>query len=338
MNKLIKSIPAYVQAKAHARTKVCMATLTEETGHGHADIMYGAIDLPTGAYAGRYRQYVYINNRWLTDASPNDQKLAMYHWFVGHYANPALCASPGEKSSSTVDLLTPEFSEHVSNIVINELASELEKNGVYLWVQRPLYSYDTHYAEIYSAQLDLEIEYWEKPVNLLNERMSQAIDILSLEGPSITKNFALNLVFGALISALEAFFWETADYWVANEEKALRDVVTKLQMFGDETRSLKQLFTFDIKNHVRDYLKNNIIWHQVNKVSQIFEKGLGIQLPSWDFFNAALDKRHHIVHRSGHDRDRNPVVVTKEEIEQLRIEIFQFANCIHEQLSKRDAL
>jgi hypothetical protein len=79
-----------------------------------------------------------------------------------------------------------------------------------------------------------------------------------------------------------------------------------------------------IKDHVRGYLQN-LVWHRWDKVAQVFKHALSVQLPSTRPFEAALFKRHDIVHRSGHDKTGAPIAVTADEIANLCRGVEEFA-------------
>lgn len=79
-----------------------------------------------------------------------------------------------------------------------------------------------------------------------------------------------------------------------------------------------------IRDHVKGHLQNTV-WHRWDKVGAIYKSGLGIALPSVKVFDAALVKRHDIVHRSGRTKDGDEVDVTNSEIENLSKVVEQFA-------------
>lgn len=303
----------------------------------------GLRDLPRAALANATVPYD-PPAKWISRAKPENQTLAMRCWFRARYCDPAELglyydkeeggyAFPSGRSYDAREVLEERFDGHVGEALIQRLAFELEMEGGIYWASRTAYL-----EEERDAYFELHIESWEMPLELLKKRLDEALQVSVMDGHSDTQALARNLVFGALISALEAFLWETADYWVAVNAEALRDVVTKLQVFNDDKRSLAELFTLGmdgIKSHVRSHFQKNVLWHQVKTVSQIFRVGLGVQLSSWNFFTDALDKRHHIVHRSGHDHERNPVEVSAAELEKLSADIQTFAEHIHKQLCER---
>lgn len=147
-----------------------------------------------------------------------------------------------------------------------------------------------------------------------------------------------NFVFGAAISTLEAFLWETVAYWVDNDETVLRGIVTKMPDLTGATIKLGDIFDepAGLKLRVKIYLQN-LVWHRWEKVAQLFLHGFGFKMPSVKPFANALVKRHHIVHRSGHDMDGAAVAVSVEDCAELSSQVEEFAQEIHARVAERCA-
>jgi hypothetical protein len=144
------------------------------------------------------------------------------------------------------------------------------------------------------------------------------------------------LVFSNALGVLESFLWETAEFWFKHDDTALQDVVTKLQVFSDTLMKLGEIFTrhSKLREHVLGYLQN-LVWHRWESVSPIFQRGLGMRLPSVKPFEPALLKRHDIVHRCGRPKAGVPVTVSLTEIGMLFQEIEKFAVEVNRLLSAR---
>jgi len=175
-----------------------------------------------------------------------------------------------------------------------------------------------------------------EPIDRLKERLQNVQQILTLEGNANAKALAEQLIFGGAVATLEAFLWETVDYWVENDEAVLRNIVTKTPSLKDQSFKLGEIFDRreNIKEIVRGYLQN-LVWHRWEKVSPLLKFGLEIEPPSFKFFVDILIKRHDIVHRSGHDKLGNPITVTREDISKLCMEIEKFAEEIDQKLKNR---
>ncbi len=188
----------------------------------------------------------------------------------------------------------------------------------------------------YDERFDLEFSARDEPLIHLRQRLEQAQSLLALEGSETTKLLVQKLVFGAAIGALEAFLWETVDYWVEHDEQTLRDIVTRIPGLREQPMKLGDIFErhAGLKLQVKGYLQN-LVWHRWDKVGPLFRLGLNVTLPSFKPFDEALLKRHDIVHRSGHDKDGNAVSVTAFEVQELCEKIAAFGTAIDGLLSQK---
>jgi hypothetical protein len=144
------------------------------------------------------------------------------------------------------------------------------------------------------------------------------------------------LVFAAAVTSLEAFLWETVDYWVEQDDAVLRNIVEKIPDLSEQNLKLGDIFKkyADIKKQVKGYLQK-LVWHRWGKVVPLLERGLEIKPPDFKRFDEALLKRHDIVHRGGRNKEGEPIEVTKEEVEELCDRIERCATEIQGQLASR---
>ena len=68
------------------------------------------------------------------------------------------------------------------------------------------------------------------------------------------------------------------------------------------------------------------MWHQFDKVAPLIKYGLGAELPSFKPFKEAIQRRHDIVHRSGHDIQGAEINISEEDIRELAEKVLAFAN------------
>lgn len=149
---------------------------------------------------------------------------------------------------------------------------------------------------------------------------------------------ARSLVFASVITSLESFLWETVSYWVDHDETIVINIVTNIPVFRDQPLKLGEIFEKrkNLKNDIKAYLQN-LVWHQWNKVAPLFKLGLQVDIPGFTQFEAALIKRHDIVHRSGVSKAGERVAVDVAEIEALCEQIIRFANEVNEKLASRES-
>ncbi len=316
-------------------------------GSRHVDELHELSNLPEEALEllGSHPDQPDINDHWLEKkASPDDQRVAMHGWFVTRYCNPVEIGTPFDSETGRYhfifggpfdakEVLQARFAGRVDDALIARLAFDLEMEGGVSWTSRtPCNPYEDD-----EPLYDLQVDGWAEPLATLKERLTQAMEVLNLQGPAAARARAEQLVYAGLITDLESFLWETASYWVNNEPDVLNEFIDKVGKFQNPQFSLSQVRKWEgewFRREVNLYLQN-LVWHNEKAVNQVFAEGLGVKLKSWQFLRKALETRHHIVHRSGHDKDGRPIQIMRDEIVQLRSDIDAFAESIHHQLSAR---
>lgn len=306
------------------------------------------LNLPTEAFAlpgSSASKALDIDDGWLRLANDESKLTAMRVWFLSRYCDPAEETPYNGREGGYLfvqggpydpgEVIPHRFGHIVSEELLGDVIDEMHDEHGDQWApvdHGPPDEYEYEFDE----RFDLALLSREEPLHRLRDRLRQIQMILTLQGNSAARELAEKLVFGAVIGALEAFLWETVSYWVENDDQALRDIVTKLPKFKDETFKLGEIFDrqANLKNHVQGYLQN-VVWHRWDQVAPLFKTGLGIELDSTKVFQEALVKRHDIVHRSGHDKLGAPVMVTVKEIQDLCGSVDAFAAQIESRLAKR---
>ena len=276
------------------------------------------------------------DSRWLASASVEDQKLAVKTWFVTRYCDPAAETPYNNEDGyqyinggpyDPADEIQDRFEGLVSDEVINDVVSDLYFEVGDEWA--PI----NYESEDYDDRFSLELLDAGDPFKRLQDRINQAVQVLSLEGDSEVQKIAEQLVFGHAITILESFLWETAEYWVENDQSILKNFVTKVPEFRDKKITLGEIYDqYDgLKDHVKGVLQKTT-WHNWNKVVPMYRDGLGVEVGDPGVFEGSIIKRHDIVHRSGHNNDGNPVSVSVSDIKILHEKVTEFARRIDKQL------
>jgi len=276
----------------------------------------------------------------VTIADAEEQIELMRRWFLARYCDPAE-ETPYESREGgyiwiwggpydPMEELQERFGGVVADETIEELATELYRDGGSEWA--PIRSV----AEDYYDRFDLEVEDRNDPLSRLRDRLREALAVLELQGPDHVVSQLPAMVFGATISALEAYLWETMAYWAKSSREVLKGIVSNMPDLKDQQIKLGQIFEEHdgIEKRVMVYLQH-IVWHRWDKVGQLFKAGLGVRLPSTKAFQEALEKRHHIVHRSGHDQDGNPVSVSLQDARDLAQEVEDFADQVYDAINAK---
>jgi len=282
-------------------------------------------------------------DHWLRTASRDHQIVAVRAWFLGRYCDPALNTPYNGREGGfqfihggpydPSDVLPDRFAKVVQEDVIQEVVDELHRDFGDEWA--PVKS---SLPDDYDDDYGVDIETPHQPLERLRERLAQSKQILTLQGDISAQALARNLSFGSVITGLEAFLWETVTYWVDYDERVIANIVTKIQVFREQTLKLGQIFEKHetLKKDIKAYLQN-LVWHRWDKVAPLFKFGLEIDIPSFKQFDDALVKRHDVVHRSGFTKEGEPIKVDVVEIEALCEQILRFATEIDGKLSSRAA-
>jgi len=273
-------------------------------------------------------------------ADAGEQIELMRRWFLARYCDPAEETPYESKEGGYIwiwggpydpmEELQERFGDVVADEVIDKLANELYRDVGWEWA--PIRSL----AEEYYDRFDLEVEDRNDPLARLRERLREALAVLELRGPDQVISRLPSMVFGAIISALEAYLWETVAYWAKSSRDVLKGIVLNMPELKDQQIKLGQIFEEHdgIEKRVMVYLQH-IVWHRWEKVGQLFKAGLGVRLPSTKAFQEALEKRHHIVHRSGHDQDGNPVAVSRQDARDLAQAVEDFADKVYDAINAK---
>lgn len=282
------------------------------------------------------------DDHWLRSAAHDDQQIAMREWFLARFCDPAQETPYNGREGGYLfvdggpydpaDELSDRFSDIVDDEVMQEVIDELHAEHGEEWApvrKEASDDYDERYA--------LSIVTVSEPMAQLRERLKQTQQILDLQGNPQVRARAQNLVFGAAIGVLEAFLYETVDFWVNTDDQVVRNCITKLPVFKEESIKLGDIFDrqASLKKHVQGYLQN-LVWHRWDKVVPLFKHGLGIDMPSLKAFDAALLKRHDIVHRSGYSKEGTAIYVSIEDIRKLCSDIQQFAEQVDQLIEDRN--
>lgn len=283
-----------------------------------------------------------IDDDWLREAEPEQQAAAMRHWLLARYCDPAM-ETPHVSEVGYIytrggpwhphDVLMERFEgiadfdtiEELVEDILGEIGDELAPTAL-------------------TAQedWDVEVETADSPILDLRRRVDELRLVLAMEGPEIAKFQARNLVYAALITALETFLWETAVWWLANEDASVERLVAARRTFAADRRLKDMVGTepFDLEERrrkIHDGMKD-MVWHRWRSNWPFLAALLDVEMPGHEAYgltNAAL-KRHDIVHRSGQNKERTEAVyATAQEVEALAIAVVAFVEDLHYRIASR---
>jgi len=150
------------------------------------------------------------DDRWLKQAEPEQQRVAMRAWFLARFCDPAhetpyngreggyLFVNGGPYDPANE--LQGRFADVVDDNAIRDVVDEMHVEVGDRWAPvrrgRP---------DDYDDRFDLERVASGEPLRRLRRRLAECQCVLQLQGDGDAIALAERLVFGAVISALEAF-------------------------------------------------------------------------------------------------------------------------------------
>lgn len=309
-------------------------------GHNdHLDDNDGVDSLPPQAFgeAGDHGEFN-PSDAWLREAEREEQMLAMRLWFCARFCDPAMETpyDSGEGGYIYIhggpfdpdDELGSRFGGIVDDDVIEEVVQDLYGDVGQDWA--PIV-YDN--PEDYDDRFDLSFLRRDELLGKLKARLQDVQAVSQLEGKSGAKDLAVMLAYSAAITVLEAFLSETMETWVEDDDRVLRSLVTKCHALKTKELQLGDIFDRHdgIKMEVKGFLQG-IVWHRLKVVAGLFKAGLGVEFGDTKAIEAALVKRHDIVHRGGYNKLGNAITVTVEDLAELCDQVEGFAVHIDQQI------
>jgi len=284
--------------------------------------------LPMEAFEGSYKPFD-VSNYWLRRAVESDQIAAMTAWFEDRYFVPSsedlkqkAYAEGGPLSAAPV--LSQRFGRYASPNALEFAIEELHLRGGKRWAPVQVSSQDT-----YDDDFSIQVAEFSAPAKKILERVNEIKALQLLEEPFAKNYLVRNLAFGAAITALESFLWETMVYWVENDDDVVRRIVTTHPAFKDQLIKLGTIFEKreSLRTDILGFMQG-VVWHNWDKVSTLYKYGLGLGKLNLDKFTPAVLTRHDIIHRSGLTKTGEKVEVTFEQISELCREISAFATSV----------
>jgi len=277
-----------------------------------------------------------VENDRLRVADEDDQVATMAEWFDSRFWDPAhetpyitaeggyIWVHGGPYDAS--EQLHDRFAGVVPDDVIERAVELVEQTGIYEWAPTQL----TYYDRVSDVFVDERYE----PTQSLEARLDRLRGLLALQGIEEALAEVRKLAYAGVIAALESFLWETMAYFVEHHEKTIVDLITQHPLFRDKTIKLGDVYqtVITLKTEVKAHLQR-VIWHRAENVGPLFKYGLGVDL-GFKGFEDAIQKRHDIVHRSGHDVEGQAVAITDHDVTELANQVLAFANEVDDRIAR----
>jgi hypothetical protein len=283
-----------------------------------------------------------VDDDWLRAADSDQQSAAMRHWLMARYCDPAY-ETP--YSSEVGYIYTRGGPWHPRDVLMERFEGIADFDTIEQLVADIFAEIGDELAPTAltaEEDWDVEVETADSPIQDLRKRSGDLMLVLQMEGPEPGKFQARNVVYAALITALETFLWETAVWWLANEAGSVDRLVAARASFSSDRRLRdmvggEQMELEGRRQRIHNGMKD-MVWHRWRSNWPFLAALLDVEMPSHDAygFTAAASKRHDIVHRFGQNKDRTEAVyATTAEVETLAEAVLAFADDLNARIAAR---
>ena len=257
----------------------------------------------------------------------------MTYWFNYHFEDPAERKPYMEDEYIYInggpynpyDVLGKEFDDIVPENVIHILAEEL-----------------CHIQTKWAPTLDGN--YYrdgkvDHPLKEFNEVMRNITTLLSAND-NIPPDAVLSmrrLLYANIIIAIEVYLSDTFKNEVIFNDSVTRRFVETSSVFKENKILVSDIYKSiaSIKERVDNHLKN-ILWHNLDKIKNIYENTFGIKFPTnTTKITQAIKVRHDIVHRNGKTKDGESHEINEKKVKDLIKEAKKFVYHIDEAMTSK---
>lgn len=280
-----------------------------------------------------------VDDAWIEQAKPDEQVKAMRLWFLARYRDPQVecppnpeggyyffCGGPYDPSYE----LQVRFDAVVSEEVIQALADEfLDSDAGDKWAPTELTAFE-EWEDVFNDDP-------EGPLRRLRERLGELRGMAELDAPPMSRILLRQLVYAAVITALETYLWELAAYWLEHDSASIGRLVAgevrfrnRLDNLGGDSDKNRAVLAAEVRQELRSK-----VWHRWPNTWPFLGALLSLELPSYASFVGPTKKRHDIAHRGGKDADHNPVNLSREDLDQLINDVSGFGESLQAGIDTR---
>ncbi len=256
----------------------------------------------------------------LRDADSDTQAAVIENWFRSRFEDPAeqtpydtaeggyqwIWGGPYEPREE----LTSEFDGIVPEPVILRVAKLLEDEN-FEWAPKTS-------AADYADQLADDIA----SASSAHPNFTRAVEtvgaLLGLDAPNRERSCLNRLLYANLIFALETYLADSFIGIVKTRRWAMQRFVRSTPLFQGKTFPMSDAFTAAAaaEEAAVSYLLS-FMWHDLVRVKQMFHASFDVDVGDLRKLLAAVEIRHHIVHRNGKSRDGTEVEISAQDVKDL---------------------
>lgn len=255
------------------------------------------------------------------------------------------CPVCGSEISQSVSVPSPDFSADTHRESVNQDSDELycENCGKELSVilscgynggdgeiddieDEDLIGVDQHFPE--EDWDDIDENFFNHYINPHVKDLDDSLNHLD-ELPETTKKIIYRNFFANVISCMEAYLSDTAIQKIMQNDDYKKKFVKSSPHFNKLSIKGSNIYEYyaNLDTTIQIQLRE-IIYHKLDVVKNLYKSTFNIDLGNIGTLMKAIQKRHDIVHRNGHDKNGNVVEITKGDVQQLILDVSNFINHI----------
>ncbi len=258
------------------------------------------------------------------------------------------CPNCGSEISQSVCVPSPDFSADTHRESLTQDSDELycENCGKELSVilscgynggdgeiydieDEDLIGVDQHFPE--EDWDDIDENFFNHYINPHVKDLDDSLNHLD-ELPETTKKIIYRNFFANVISCMEAYLSDTAIGKIMQNNDYKKKFVKTSPYFNGHSIKVANIYEYyaNLDKTIQFQLRE-IIYHKLGVVKKLYKSTFNVDLGDIETLMKAIQKRHDIVHRNGHDKNGNVVEITKNDVQQLIIDVSNFINHIENQ-------
>lgn len=268
----------------------------------------------------------------LKNETPEVQVAAICQWFLNNYlpSDDSLIIDDDEKGPiwllggpyNAEDEILSTFESQIHPNIVRCAIEAIESTGVIEWSGQPRSNpfEDDYLFEWTPVTFDPQ-KNLSSQIKFVQTEMRRGNRILN------------NLLFSSLISALEAFIWQNILTLARNPTIAKNIISSRYKsitiddLYKHRKLKIEEFFTKEALE-----ILGTTVFHRTNEINSMF-KNLGINA-SISNFEAEIEKRHDIVHRSGFTRNNTPTIITEDDLNSLISKVQTFSTNFSKEMER----
>lgn len=213
-----------------------------------------------------------------------------------------------------------------------------EESEDYKEIEEKYWDWQAHLAD--QAEFEGELEWLRKTDTSIHyeifvEQLHTLKKVVTEVGPEL-KSIILKMSFAYGVTLLETYLGDIAKALIGTSDTFFRNAITQVNELKKAKYSIESLAEGPIDPKGLAIKELSIIsFHNIYKSKRVIEGILGTNIQiNIDHLLKIVDKRHDIVHRNGHTKEGNPILVTNEDFTQMIEELEGFVNSLQQQINK----